>query len=152
MPSGNLLGLGKKPRKGFEQEEVTGNSFSSLLVEEAFSFLQERAFWKIPLLKLKRKELFFPYPHPSNKAMKQLVTIQARRGVNGEEFHEKVKCRAEMLRAEKILQFKGLSMGKEREIHGPRLGQEGGKNKQERLIFTKAHFLRRGGLLCFLLL
>ena len=98
MPSKNLLGLGKKPGKGFEQEEVTGNSFSLLLVEEAslaskkslleasldeveeaFSF-QERVFWNLPLLNLKRKELFFPYPHPSNKAMKQLVTYSSKEG------------------------------------------------------------------------
>ena len=54
MPSGNLLGLGKKSGKGFEQEEVTSNSFSPLLVEEAFSFFQERVLWMLPLLRLKR--------------------------------------------------------------------------------------------------
>ena len=37
-----------------EQEEVTQNSFSSLLVEEAFSFFRERVLWMLPLLMLKR--------------------------------------------------------------------------------------------------
>ena len=37
-----------------EQEEVTRNSFSSLLVEEAFSFFQERVLWMLTLLMLKR--------------------------------------------------------------------------------------------------
>ena len=57
MPSGNLLGLGKRPGERVEQEEVTGNSFSSLLVEEAFSFFQERVLWMLPLLMLKRLSL-----------------------------------------------------------------------------------------------
>ena len=43
-------------------------------------------------------------------------------------------------------------MSKARGIHGPSLGARGGKNKQEEAIFTNAHFLGRGGLLCFLLL
>ena len=71
--------------------------------------------------------------------------------MNGEEVHEKMKCRDEILRADKILQFKGLSMSKAREIHGPSLEQEGVKNKQEGVILRNAHFSRRGVcyVLCF---
>ena len=67
--------------------------------------------------------------------------------MNREEVHEKVKCRDEMLRAEKILQFKGLSMGKARETMGLSRGQEVIKNKQEEGNFRNAHFSWREFLL-----
>ena len=57
--------------------------------------------------------------------------------MNREEVHGKVKCRAEMLRAEKILQFKGLSMGKARGLHGPSLGARGGAKRSKRRPSSK---------------
>ena len=61
--------------------------------------------------------------------------------MNREEFRGKVKCRAEMLRAEKILQIKGLSMGKARGIHGPSLGARGGQKQGREGHLPKGAFL-----------
>ena len=58
-----------------------------------------------------------------------------------------MKFRAEMLRDEKIIQIKGLSMGKARATMGLNRGQERSKNKQEKSIFRNAHFSRREFLL-----
>ena len=68
--------------------------------------------------------------------------------MNGEEVHEKMKCRAERLRAENLLQIKGAKHGQGKEQPWAEPWARGEqKNKQEKLIFRNAHFSRRGFLL-----
>ena len=69
--------------------------------------------------------------------------------MNREEVHGKVKCRAEMLRVEKILQFKGLSMGKARGLHGPSLGARGGQKQARGGHLHKCAFLEEGRVAVF---
>ena len=61
----------------------------------------------------------------------------------------KVKCRAERFSAEKSLQFKGLSMGKARGLHGPSLGARGGQKQARGGHLHKCAFLEEGRVAVF---
>ena len=170
MPSGNLLGLGKKSEKGFEQEEVTDNSFSSLLLEEDSSFLLERVLWKlpllmlkrfslprkgpleVPLLKLKKKETLLPLHSPSQQSYEVTSGLLEQGGEgNGEEVHGRWSAELRGLELINYFNLKGLSMGKARATMGWAVGKRGAKTSK-RSPFSEMRISQEGGSCCNLCL
>ena len=80
MPPKNLLGLGKKPEKGFEQEEVTGNSFSSLLVEET-SLSSKKSLLEASLSEFEEEGTFLPLPTPFQQSYEAISDLFKQGGV-----------------------------------------------------------------------